>query len=273
MKTSCLLCCSFAAASLAIFSVANASADIISDLASATIIEEFLFDDAAGTTIADTVNSANAAHPFSSDSDTTGVLTNGLGQLDASLKDNTGFGTNFIDIDDITEGRILLGMELTWDFSTSVFDAGEIDEIRLTLTNNPPNGSQITAQMEIQRNSLTELELNSSATGGDNFSSTSILNFTQPTNFHMLLDVNLDTDMYTAYYSDDAGASYSSLGTGGINPTRIGAAVRMVLNNDLSDDNILIDRVFLAVAVPEPSTFLLACLSVPLFAGRRKISC
>lgn len=269
MKTSYVNCCSIAAASLAILFATNASADIISDLAAASIIEEFEFDDAIGTTIADTFNSGSAANPFSSDSDTVGVTTNGSGQLNASLKNNTGFGTNFIDLNDITTGRILLGMELTWDFSTSIYDAGEPDEIRLTLTNNAPNGSQITAQMQIVRNSLTELELNSSATGGDAFSSTSVLSFTQSTNFTMLLDVNLDTDMYTAYYSDDDGVTYASLGTGGINPTRIGAAIRMVLNNDLSDDNILIERVFLAVAVPEPSALLLTSFGATLMAVRR----
>ncbi|MGI9428725.1 MAG: hypothetical protein ACR2NM_08715, partial [Bythopirellula sp.] len=55
-------------AGLALVASANlATADIISDLASATIIEDFQFDDAAGTQYDSAANSANAGNLLSTD--------------------------------------------------------------------------------------------------------------------------------------------------------------------------------------------------------------
>lgn len=268
MKTSYVNCCSIAAASLAILFATNASAGIIDDLASATILHDFQFNDASGTTIDAAANSANPLFLFDADSDTSDVVTNGAGQLDASLKNNTAFGTNYIDNIDITSGRVLGVMELTWDFDQTTFDPAQDEEIRITLINNPPRGSQVTAEVEIERNSLTELELKGAASGGDSLGPITTLSLTQSSTFIMVVDANLDTDTYSVFYSADAGATFDTLGTGAIDPTRGVAALRMVLNEDFVGDNVLIDRVYMAY-IPEPSALLLTSFGATLIAMRR----
>ena len=59
----------------------TASAGIISDLANATILEEFLFDDPSGTSYDAAANNINGGNLLTSDSDLAGVTTNGSGCL------------------------------------------------------------------------------------------------------------------------------------------------------------------------------------------------
>ena len=72
----------------------------------AAIFEDFQFGDPAGTLIEEAANSANPGNMFDIDSDNDAVMTNGLGQLNASLKNNTLFGTNYVDNDPLTTGTI-----------------------------------------------------------------------------------------------------------------------------------------------------------------------
>ncbi len=253
---------------VAVFCVPCATAGIADDLANAIIIEEFLFDDIAGTMIPDAANNAGTGHLFDADSDSDPVATNGFGQLNVSLKDNNSFGTHYVDNDDITSGRVLGIMELTWDFDVNVFDPAEDEELRITLINNPPRGTQVTAEVEIQRDDFTVLNITGAATNGDSLGPMA-LNISQTAKFIAVVDANLDTDMYSVHFSADAGANFTTIGTGAIDPTRGVAALRMVLNENFVGDNVLIDRVALAV-VPEPQAAVLVMMALMGLAVGRK---
>jgi hypothetical protein len=247
-----------------------ARAGIIEDLANATIVEDFLFDDDAGTAYDAAANNAGTGHLISTDSDLDGVTTNGSGALNASLKNNTGLGSPNVDNDDITFGRVFGVMEMTWNF-TSTLDAAENEELRISILN--AGTSTVTAEFEIERNDDDQLEIFGTAVGtGSSNIPAAILNggsLVQSTKFIAVVDANLDTDEYFVHYSSDAGASFTTIGPGTIDAARIGEKLRMVINNDFVGDNVLIDRVYLATIVPEPSSMLLLALGCGLLAGRR----
>ncbi len=106
-------------------------ADIITDLAAATILEDFQFNDVSGTQYDAAANSANPGNLLSTDTtpaDLAGVTTDGLGNLNASLKNNTNLGTTLVDTADLSVGRVFGVMEATWDFQ-SVLDPTENEEL------------------------------------------------------------------------------------------------------------------------------------------------
>ena len=222
--------------------------------ANAIVFEDYNFDDTAGTLITGAVNSINPTVFFDEDTDTIDVMTNGLGQLDASLKNNTGFGTNYVDVEpEITSGIVYGVMELTWDFQ-SVLDTSENEEIRISLTNNDPRGTEITAEFRIVRNDSDQIVINGQAGGtGSTDLPDTILNggsLTQSDKFIAVVAADLDDSTYEILYSNNAGSSFLSAGTGVSSTDRIVEAMRMTLNNDLSNDNVLVDRVYLTDTLP-----------------------
>lgn len=247
-----------------------ASAGIIEDLANATIVEDFLFDDDPGIAYNAAVNNAGTGHLFSTDTDLDGVVTNGAGALNASTKNNTGLGSPNVDNDDITFGRVLGVMEMTWDF-TSTLDTAEPEELRISILN--AGTSTVTAEFEIERNSNDELEIFGTAVGSGVESIDAVTlnggSLTQSAKFIAVVDANLNSDVFYVHYSSDAGATFDTIGPGKIDAGRIGEKLRMVINNDFVGDNLLIDRVYLATIVPEPSSFLLLALCGCLVATQR----
>jgi len=268
------------AAFIATFVAAPASAGIIQDLANATIVEEFLFNDAAATDLPSAANNVTS-HPWDSDADTAGVTTNGLGQLNASLKNNDAFGTNYVDNDTLTptDGRVLGVMELTWDFQSDL-DPTENEEIRISLIQFDPRSAFVVAEWEIQREDDDTLTIlgNGVGTGATDLGP-SVLNggsLTQSTTFISVIDVDMTNDEYFVHYSSDGGASFTTLGAGSLDPDRNTVdSLRMTLNNDLSGDGVLIDRVYLAT-VPEPGSALMlaaaAALLAPILGRQRRRS-
>lgn len=244
------------------------AATVASDLANATILQEFRFDDAAGTTIDQAVNDAEPLNQFDIDSDTSAVVTNGSGQLDGTLKANDEYGSNFIDIHDLdaSSGRILAVIEMTWDFGDPP-DTAENEDISLALMDSPgagrPNNGDI-AQLRIQRNDADNIILLGEGAGASSLPTT-VLNggsLEQAATFVGVLDVNLSTSSYAIHFSTDGGATFATQAIGTLDPTRdVARSLRFGLNNDLSEDNVLIDRIYLAT-IPEPST----AAGVALFA-------
>jgi len=256
----------------ALLTIDAASAGIIEDLAGASIVEEFRFDDVAGTAYNAAANSAGTGHLFSTDADLAAVVTNGSGALNASLKNNNELGSPVVDNTDITFGRVLGVMEMTWDF-TSALDTAENEELRISILNS--GTSTVTAEFEIERNDNNQLEIFGTAvgTGATNIPAV-ILNggsLTQSTKFIAVVDANLNTNQYLVHYSSDAGGTFSTIGPATIDSARIGEKLRMVINNDFVGDNVLIDRVYLATIVPEPTSVLLWIGGCP-FALRRRAS-
>lgn len=260
-------------AGFAVLAVTNsASAGIISDLANATILEEFLFDDASGTAYDAAANNINAGLLLSTDADLAGVTTNGSGALNASLKSNTAFGSTLVDTAaDNSTARIFGVMEVTWDF-TSTLDPTENEELRISIID--AGSSFVTAEFEIQREDDDTLTIlgNGVGTGSGDIAPV-VLNggsLTQSTKFIAVVDADLSADTFQIHFSSDAGASFTTLTGGVLNADRGLNKMRMVLNNDLSSDNVLVDRIYLAV-IPEPASFgLLAMGVVGLAVSRRR---
>ncbi|TWT47392.1 PEP-CTERM sorting domain-containing protein [Botrimarina hoheduenensis] len=245
---------SFKLGRLGVLSVVAFLLMLVAPQAEAVFFEDFLFNDTAGTPLSALVNSANPGNTWDVDADTTDVVTNGLGQLNASLKANVEFGTNYIDINPgITTGLVYGVMELTWNFQ-SALDVNENEEIRLSFINADPRSTAVTAEFRITRTDTNVLELNGIAigTGASNISA-SVLNggsLVQTDKFIAVLAADLDNDTYEVLYSNNAGSSFATIGSGVLDPSRGIEAVRLTLNNDLSGDNVLLDRLYLADQLP-----------------------
>lgn len=270
----------FAAGLAVMFLAQSASADIANDLANAVIIEEFLFDDPNGTLLTAAANNVTS-HLWDEDVDTVPVTTNGLGQLDASLKNNTGFGTNYVDNNTINANgspnqRILGVMEMTWDFDPNTLDTAENEELRISLMQFDPRSTFVVAEWEIQREDDNTLTIFGNGVGtGSSDTATVVLNggsLSQSAKFIAVVDANMNADTYEIHFSSDAGASFTTLGGGLLDPSRDTVdSLRMTLNNDLSGDSVLVDRVYLA-KIPEPATFVMALLGLLGMVGIKRRS-
>jgi len=247
----------------------SAFADIISDLAIAKIVEDYHFDDDAGTAYDAAANSANPGNFLIPDSqgDLDDVTTNGSGALNASLKANNELGTTWSDAKNMTSGRVLGVMELTWNFDPDTLNTAENEEIRISLISE--GESFVTAEWEIQReddNTVTILG-NGVGTGATDLSPVTLSGgLTQSTKFIAVVDADLDNSTYQIHYSADGGTSFTTMGTANLDPARIVDKMRIVLNNDLSGDSVLIDRAYLA-HIPEPASVVLMAWGLAVAAA------
>lgn len=254
----------------------TAFAGIISDLANATLLEEFAFDDTAGTSIDAAENSVNPGNLLSIDEDLMDMLTNGstAGELDTSTKTNVEFGRGIVDsLFKAKVGRYLAVMELTWHFDAGSLDTAENEEIRLTILDS--GTSFVTAEFEIQREDDNTVTILGNGVGsGSSDISAVVLNggsLSQSSKFIAVVDANLTDDTFAVHFSSDAGTSFTTLTGGVLSPSRGVDSLRMVLNNDLSEDAILIDRIYLAHAlIPEPSSMTSLLLGIALLLKRRQ---
>lgn len=250
--------------------IAEAHAFTASDLIGLTIIEDFQFNDPIGTDIPSLTNNAGTGHTFDADADTSAVVTNGSGQLNASLKNNNDFGTNYIDNDTLipSVGHIFGVFELTWNF-LSALDPAENEEIRFSFMQFDPRSTFVVAEMEITRTDNDEIVIlgNGVGTGSTDLGPVT-LSKTQSDTFISVLDVDMDNDVYSVFYSTNGGLNFNTLGTGDLDPDRNTIdSTRLVLNNDLTNDNVLIDRMYVAkpsgskpTRVPDPTSTALAFL-------------
>ena len=248
--------------------------------ASANILEDFQFNDAAGTEIQNTNNDAGTGHMWDSDADLSTSATNGAGQYDLSAKNNNDFGSVYVDADDIAGGQIYGVMELTWDFETATLDPAENEEIRLSLIQFDPRSTFVTGEFEIQREDNGEVTIFGNAVGtGAVDTATATLTPTQSNTFIAVIAANLDTDDMAVHYSDDGGGSFNTLGGGVLDPSRGFGSLRAVFNNDLSQDSVLIDRIYLTDMnpfpgqipdIPEPGTAMLLAVGAVAALQRRR---
>lgn len=245
-----------------------ASADIITDLANATIIEDFQFGDDIGTSYNAAINSANPGNLLSTDSDLSGVVTDGAGRLNASVKSNTDFGSTLVDTLDRSTGRVFGVMEVTWDFQ-STLDPAENEELRISLISG--GTSTVMAEFEIQREDDNTVTILGNSVNGTDIDSATLNggSVTQIEKFVAVVEADLDADTFQVHYSSDGGSTFTTLGSGTTDPLRNLDKMRIVLNNDLSGDNVLIDRAYLAV-IPEPASAALMALGGLAMLRRRR---
>lgn len=228
--------------------------------APAAILEEFTFSDSNGTLLDAAANSANTGNLWSIDvADlTNSSVLNGVYRIQ---KDNDGFATNALEIDNISSGTAWLVAEIeAWSFSSLVgpgeFDAGELEQVRFGFLNNDNpafNSAQNTANMQIQRTAGGGLELigNRSGDGGTDITGSAPLNLVQTEPFTMVLELNEDADTYSVFHKSGDGP-FQQLGTGVISPTRDGNSLRFVINNNFSGTGEFfdIDRIYLTDESP-----------------------
>lgn len=242
----------------------------LDDFNAANLITDFLFDEPQGTAIDGAANSADPAAPFDSAdlADFSGAATNGSGQFDGSGKDNTDLATAYTDVDPIDSGRILALYDVTWAFDESVFDPAADEEFRLTLIRDQPRSTFVTAEIFFTRTSATEVELFGNGVGVGALD-TDPVTFGSSGSLLTILDVDLDLDVFELFYSADGGATFTSAGTGQTAPGRGVESVRLVLNEDFTDDTILIERFAVAI-IPEPAGAAIALAGLAAALLRRR---
>lgn len=218
------------------------------------VLEEFLFDDVAGTAIEAAANSAGTGHLFDVDTDLTGVTTNGLGQLNASLKSNVEFGTTYVDTDDFATGSYYGLIEFSYAFDAGSLDTAENEEIRISLIQFDPRSTFVTSEFEIERQDDNTVVLFGNTVGTGSVD-TSVATLPLSGSLIAIVAANLDTDATQVHYSLNGGASFTTLTTGLMDPDRGIGSLRLTLNNDLSQDSILIDRIALFDSNPYPGLF------------------
>lgn len=248
---------------------ALANATILDDFNGGTLVADFQFDDVQGTQIQAAANSVDPLALFDADSDSDNVVTNGTGQLDASGKDNTAFGSNYVDIPGVDFGRALGLFEVSWAFDEGVFDPAQDEEFRLTLIQFDPRSTFVTGETFFTRTSATEVTLRGNAVGTGSSDTPDVV-FGSSGSLLTIIDVNMDTNTLELWYSDDGGTSFTSAGTGDLDPSRGIESLRLVLNEDFTNDRLLIERVALATIVPEPASALMVLASVLALLGVRR---
>jgi hypothetical protein len=250
---------------------APATAGILDVFNASTLIADFQFNDAAGTAIEAAQNTATPGMNFDVNAPLAGVVTNGLGQLDATPKSNIDLGSTYIDLPGVTTGRVLGLLELSWDFDESVYDPAQDEEMRISLTNNDPRGTQITAETFFTRTSATEVSLRGNAIGTGAAATSTVVFGSSVPRMLTILDADLDADTYSLHYSTDGGATFLTLGPAALDPARGVEALRLVLNESFADDTVLVERVAFAV-VPEPAAALLAAVGAAVALSSRRAS-
>jgi hypothetical protein len=196
--------------------------------ASAAILEDFAFNDSVGTTLDLAANSASPGNNWFVDADLTDTATNGIGSL-RIRNATTSLEQNYIDIANITNSKAWLVVEMAgWSFNTDTlnpanFDPSNLEQVRFAFLHNdndPPSGSILTGQFQIERNSGGGIQLignTTTTTGGTNIPGAYALTNDRSTPFTVALEVDLNdgVNTYSVYYKDNTNP-YVQLGTGAI---------------------------------------------------------
>jgi hypothetical protein len=263
---------------------------ILGMTAAAGVLEDFPFDDANGTLLSAAANSINAANLWNEDTTDmdNSTVQNGIYHIQKASAVGTpnGFGTNYLDIANVTTGRVWLVAEIDgWHLASGTadpadFDPAEPEEIRFDFLNNDGNaqgGSTVTAEVEIQRNATSGgMEILGAALGaGSSNIAPQSLSVSQSDPFIVVLGLDKNANTYEIHIKSGAGAFLSIGPPGTIDPTRNGNSVRFVANNSFAGAGEFfdIDRVYLTDVnpIPEPQGLaLIAVAAANLLVWRRR---
>ncbi|TWT33956.1 hypothetical protein KOR34_37920 [Posidoniimonas corsicana] len=228
--------------------------------AQAVILEDFGFGDSNGTLLVDAENSANLGNSWNEDgTDMAGsAIQNGVYRIQ---KNNDGFGTNYLDIANVSTGKLWMVAEIAgWSFSSiagpAEFDSGELEEVRFGFLNNDSSnqgGSEIVSQMAITRTSDGGLTIYGAGGGtATNFTFDVSLPLVQNDPYTMVLEYDGDNEMYSIYSRTGTGA-FELIGTRDVVETaRAANSVRMVVNNNFSGTGEFfdLDRLYITNETP-----------------------
>lgn len=252
----------------------NSAFASLSDFNAGEIIIDYLFNDPSGTNIPTATNSGTLGGSFDTDADNAAVVTNGAGQLDASGKNNTSFGSNYVDTPTYNSGRAIALFQFSYAFNEAIYDPSQDEELRLSIITTDPRSTFVTAEIYLQRDSATTTRLfgNQVGTGATD---TPFVALGSSASLLVLMDLDFDTRDAALSYSINDGVSFIPVGTGqiGNHPTESGPraldSVRLIINEDYSDDTMLIDRLAVSI-VPEPNALILLVASLPLLLLHRR---
>ena len=191
----------------------------LSAATSAAILEDFQFGDSNGTLLEAAANSINATNLWNEDvvdMDNSSVQ-NGVYRIQKASAIGTpnGFGTNYLDIANVTAGKVWLVSEIAgWSFATGTadpadFDPNEPEEIRFDFLDNDGNGqggSTVTAEVEIQRNATSGgIEIQGTALGGGTAIAPQPLPLSQNDPFTVVLALDKTANQYEIFTKSGAG--------------------------------------------------------------------
>jgi hypothetical protein len=249
--------------------------------ADAAILEDFQFNDANGTSLANAANSASP-HMWIEDTDHLPTIQVQNGRLNI-IKNNTDFVTEGLEIDDVSSGRLWMVAEFSdWAILGSAPDGANVEEIRFGFMGTsdlvPPPSSTVVAEMMISRNfDSNQFQISGTAlgAGGTNIAPAPI-NLVQSSPFTMAMGVDQDSNTYSIFYRS-GGGPYSLLGTGNLEPTRDALITRMTINNFIGDEAgefANLDRFYITnttpEGIPEPASLVLAGWAALALSGWRR---
>jgi hypothetical protein len=228
----------------------------------AGVLEDFPFNDSNGTLLADAANSVPLGGTWNEDTtdmDNSSVQ-NGVYRIQkSSAVTPSGFGTNFLDIANITSGKAWLVAEMAgWHFSSIVganeFDATQFEEIRFDFLDNDGDaqgGSTITAEVEIERVAGGGVEIHGDALGTGGSIAAQSLSLSQGNPFTVVLALDKDANSYEIFTKNGAGP-FTSLGFAAVDAARNGNSIRFVANNSFAGTGEFfdIDRIYLTDVDP-----------------------
>lgn len=222
----------------------------------ATVLHSWSFNEAAGTDITNTINSASPGNTWST--------WNGTGQTDISGQ-TTGDGLLRIQSTVAArESRVLVGDTggsdtlflhtriNSWEFADSA-------QIRLGFVNNSlfSGSSSIYAESRIVLQGDNSVTLQGVAT--ENSSQIALFNNIQNEPLDLVLGVNTTTNLYTVHYKIGSG-SWVDFFEGSLNPDRDPLSIRMYYTTGGNGEILMdIDSVTVSTTnpIPEPQTYAL----------------
>jgi hypothetical protein len=198
--------------------------------ARAAILEDFLFNDANGTTLDQTANAANPGNNWLMHANTVESATLN-GSFRINKQSQMAQASNALDIANVSTGKVWLVTEIAgWNYTATASSTSERVRFAFMDNNDPPaaGNSTVTAEANIDRSGAglaLRGEALAAAGGATNIANSYALPLVRTTPFAFALELNKDSDQYSIYYKDNTDP-YQFLGTGELGTSTTNAGDR-----------------------------------------------